>query len=129
MSPVMSVVSSLFSRLLLVFALSVALAAVGFAHRVDTTREANPDFRAFVAAGGSVADICDSHAPDGPPHHQGMTGCDACRLIAGVLMPAHAIVLATWQLPRRVALWSAPHIDVPRVIAHALQHSRAPPRA
>ncbi|WP_341365957.1 hypothetical protein [Yoonia sp. BS5-3] len=60
----------------LVGALIVALAAVGFAHRVIAT-EMTPELAAYVAGGGSLSDLCGTTSGSGEtpvPH------CEACRI-------------------------------------------------
>lgn len=64
----------LFARLSLVLALLVALTSAGLAHRFMPA-DADETLTAYLAAGGSYADIC------GDVDHRAMQSCDACRLV------------------------------------------------
>ena len=63
------------SRLTMICALVVALIGSAWAHRADTSAMTD-DLLAYVASGGSLADICG----DGGPTNHTQT-CDACRLV------------------------------------------------
>jgi hypothetical protein len=123
----------LFSRLILVVALSVGMAAVGFAHRDltgETGRSVNPDYLAYLAAGGSAEDLCAHDAHDGGEgHDRAATGCEACRLVASVLLPGQAALPEPWSAPREARITHAPEWHLARAFAHARPDPRAPPRA
>src|SRR6056297_2537866 len=123
----------LFSRLILVIALSVAMAAVSFAHRDltgETGRSVNPDYLAYLAAGGSADDLCAHDAHDGGTDHDSAgTGCEACRLVASVLLPGQAALPEPWSAPRETRITHAPTWRLARAFAHARPNPRAPPRA
>jgi hypothetical protein len=123
----------LFSRLILVVALSVAMAAVGFAHRDltgETGRSVDPDYLAYLAAGGSAEDLCAHDAHDGGEgHDRAATGCEACRLVASVLLPGQAALPEPWSAPREARITHAPEWHLARAFAHARPNPRAPPRA
>jgi hypothetical protein len=75
------------SRLLLTFAVLVAMAGVGFAHRFATL-DVDDSLLAYVAAGGALGDICnDAGQWDGGGGH-----CDACRLVYGAVVPSAAVL-------------------------------------
>ena len=74
---------NLFSRLLIVCALFVALASSGFAHRM-TTGPVDDSLSVFLAAGGTYQDICDETGRTG---HSAGQSCDACRLVDSVALP------------------------------------------
>ena len=125
-----------FSRVILVVALSVALAAVGFAHRDmarhagDAGRSVDPDYIAYLAAGGSADDLCDHATLDGgADHDSAATGCEACRLVASVLLPEHAGLPEAWDAPREARITHAPEWHLTRAFAHARPNPRAPPHA
>ena len=65
---------ALFARLTLVVALLIAMASSGLAHRF-VPAQADEALTAYLAAGGSYADIC------GDVDHGAMQSCDACRLV------------------------------------------------
>ncbi|WP_297780217.1 hypothetical protein [uncultured Roseovarius sp.] len=128
----MRVSLSPFPRLILVFALSVAMAAVGFAHRGNDERSMDPDYLAFVAAGGTAQDLCEDHvAQDGPSghsKHQATNGCEACRLVDGVLMPSAEMPCTAWLAPRIVDLRPDGSHGLRLARSNVLPQSRAPPR-
>lgn len=129
----MRVSLSLFSRLILVFALSVAMAAVGFAHRGDGARGMDPNYLAFIAAGGTAQDLCEDHAAQdhkpGQSGHQAANGCEACRLVNAVLLPTAATPCSNWSAPRIVDLRPGASHGLRQASAHLLPQGRAPPRA
>ncbi|MFV1599033.1 MULTISPECIES: DUF2946 family protein [unclassified Phaeobacter] len=110
-------------RLTMMLALVLAMVGTGFAHRYDRTVH-SPDYAAFVAAGGTLSDLCgDSTDPD----HGARAKCEACRLTAAALMPSHPETpgLRLVQRPRtRAAVVKPLHRDRPRGPAH---RTRAPP--
>lgn len=87
-----------FARLMIVFALFVAMASSGSAHRFASASDTE-NLNAFLAAGGTYADIC---ADDGLGGHNAGQTCDACRLVDGAALPpvtatcaaTHAVILA-----------------------------------
>jgi len=89
----------LLARLMIVFALFVAMASSGLAHRFES-RAATESLNAYLAAGGTYADIC---ADDGFGGHGVGQTCNACRLVDSVALPPvgascvapHSVVLAT----------------------------------
>ena len=104
-----------FARLLIVFALFVAMATSGLAHRFSSG-EVDESLNAYLAAGGTYQDICaDAGFGD---HTVGQT-CDACRLVDSVAVPpvaascapAHAVILAAHN--RSMALASRPFVADP----------------
>jgi hypothetical protein len=65
------------------FALIFAMAASGFAH--SSARKAlSPELAAYVAAGGSLADICGRSDEQDKANGQ---RCEVCRLIGAVIVP------------------------------------------
>jgi hypothetical protein len=130
---VMRVSLNLVSKLFVVFALSVAMAAVGFAHRSPDARSMDPDYLAFVAAGGTAQDLCEDHVAQdhapGQPGHQATNGCEACRLVNAVLLPVAGLPCTTWSAPRIVDLRPDASHSLRQASTHLLPQGRAPPRA
>lgn len=70
-------------RLALVLTIACGLAATGFAHRVTAATD-DPAVAAFLAAGGTLADLCGPAADDAATPR---TGCPACQLVAIAALP------------------------------------------
>ena len=82
----MQTIAHQFGRFFLTFAVLVAMAGTGFAHRVMAA-DVDDSLLAYVAAGGALADICGDTG-----HPTRATGpCDACRLVDGAVVPAAAV--------------------------------------
>ncbi|KQI72026.1 hypothetical protein AN191_07655 [Loktanella sp. 5RATIMAR09] len=79
--------ASLFSRFFLTFAVLVAMAGAGFAHRFATP-DVDDSLLAYMAAGGALGDICS----DAGQWDAGGGHCDACRLVYGAVVPPAAIL-------------------------------------
>jgi hypothetical protein len=87
-----------FARLMIVLALFVAMASSGLAHRFTSGADTE-SLNAYLAAGGTYADIC---ADDGMGGHSAGQTCDACRLVDSAALPfvaascaaTHAVILA-----------------------------------
>ncbi len=129
----MRVSVSLFSKLIVVVALSLALAAVGFAHRDLNARALDPDYLAFVAAGGTAQDLCEDHAAHdtkpGSSDHRGATGCEACRLVDTLAVLAMPETAQPWQAPRIAPFAPGAPETRTQTVAHRLAQVRAPPQA
>ncbi|MET4129374.1 hypothetical protein ACSSV6_002584 [Roseovarius sp. MBR-38] len=116
---------------LLVAVLTVALAAVGFAHRGGGLPDA--DYAAYLAAGGSAGDLCahgggaGDHAP--AKHESGTNGCEACRIAAAMVLPEPGRAPDVWPRPVRAPATPAEAQIRPARLAHGLPQTRAPPRA
>lgn len=110
-----------FAKLGLVFALFVALTGAGLAHRAAPP-EMDEGLAAYLAAGGSLSDLCGDADIDGA-----VPGCAACHLVSGAVLPP--VITATHLL--QVAR-SGPAF-APRNINHAVfatdpsRPVRAPP--
>ena len=97
-----------FSRFFLTFAILIAMAGTGFAHRV-APQDVDDSLLAYVAAGGAFEDICS----DAGEWDAGGDHCDACRLVYGAVLPPVATPLpfavdaTVLQVRQPVAL--APH--------------------
>ncbi|WP_386679730.1 hypothetical protein [Loktanella sp. R86503] len=73
------------SGLFVVIAVIIAMASTGFAHRF-VSQPLDPALTAYVAAGGSLADICGQ--TDGSSHHS-LQSCEACQLVNAAVVPSH----------------------------------------
>lgn len=109
------------------------MAAVGFSHRDmsrDAGRSANADYLAYVAAGGSAEDLCDHDTHNGGADHGNAgTGCEACRLVASVLLPGQDALPEAWDAPRAARLWPGDGWRLTLAFAYARPGPRAPPHA
>lgn len=80
MKGAMNRLTAIFARFAIVFALAFAMATSGFAHRIAAA-DVDESLQSYVAAGGSLADICgDIGASLGET-------CDACRLVDTAFVP------------------------------------------
>lgn len=69
-------------RALLRLVLMLAMIGVGFAHQI-AAREISPELAAYVAAGGTLADLCGTAGDD----ETGATSdCQACRISDGAAL-------------------------------------------
>jgi hypothetical protein len=73
---------TLFHRLVLIFALTVALVATGYGHRIPSANDSM--IEAFLLSGGSLADLCADTDGDGQPDHG---DCPACHIVASPDLP------------------------------------------
>lgn len=111
-------------RFATVLALTLALVVTGFAHRA-AARPLTPELTAYVAAGGSLADLCGVDQEDA----SSATPCPACHLIGATLIPDSTLdLLLVLRGPIR-----QPH-PAPQQHSHLrpadrARHSRAPPHA
>ncbi|WP_147108909.1 hypothetical protein [Tateyamaria sp. syn59] len=60
----------------LICAVMIALATIGFAHQ-NAQPDVSPEFAAYIAAGGSLADLCGLPGTGTPANVQ---NCEACRI-------------------------------------------------
>jgi len=63
-------------RLLTMISLIVAFSSLGFAHK-SIPKPMSPELAAYVAAGGSISDICGG---DHDSEHEQHIDCEACRI-------------------------------------------------
>jgi hypothetical protein len=107
------------------FALIFALVGAGFAH-TSMQPAMSPELAEFVAAGGSLADICGSSG-----EQDGARGakCEACRLMNASLIPrnCHAAPL-TYTTQTRVLAFVAIQLHNKQPLDPA-RLTRAPPQA
>ncbi|NUH66485.1 hypothetical protein HTT03_14465 [Sulfitobacter sp. S0837] len=81
-------------RVMVTALLALALASIPFAHRGQAERLQDPAFIAFVQAGGDLSDLCTGSALD---HELGTPVCEACRLVAGFILPSPVQMLIAPQ--------------------------------
>ncbi|RKF15031.1 hypothetical protein D6850_09245 [Roseovarius spongiae] len=112
-------------RVFAIFALCLAFAAGGFAHRV-TTPLPDADLAAYVAAGGLPSDLCGAA---GDAEGAAARGCSLCVMAGLALLPARSAglralgtVSARLAAPRQPTLRRAARRDPSRAV-------RAPPLA
>lgn len=110
-----------FARFSVVFALLVAMAGTGFAHRV-VPQDLDDGLKSYLAAGGTLAELC-GDAEQGS-HGAGQT-CDACRLVDSVLLPKASQAPASGLGRPRVAC----HLSPTQVVATSAQDPAHPVRA
>lgn len=112
-------------RLSVAAALCLALVAIGYGHRTQGP-DMTPELAAYVAAGGSLSDLCGPTDGDGPAPR---ADCEACRL---------SDTLTTLRDPCLAASRITPKTFVFGFVAKRLRQTsgpdpvrltRAPPRA
>lgn len=111
------------SRLMVVAALLVALTGSAVAHRTQGP-PATADLLAYVAAGGSLDDLCGG---DDGSSGVGMAGCDACRLVDTAALPTATgtgVSVASFSATSAVP---APHVVSPACAPDPSHPVRAPP--
>lgn len=108
------------ARLAIVFALMLAMAGSGFAHQF-TPADTDESLAAYLAAGGSYADIC----ADFSGGHPGSESCDACRLVDSASVPAAVPAILELALTASVI---SPTLS-PSHHAFAFSNPAHPPRA
>ncbi len=89
-----------FFRFYLLFAVTVALVAVGFAHRTAQP-PLSPELAAYVAIGGAIDDICG--AVDGEENAT-IVDCEACRLTDATSLPHRFCIALTKRNHKTVVL-------------------------
>jgi|GEM_PF-2238546 len=88
LTDIMSFASRLhFLRVTLTLLLALALASLPVAHRGTAETQQDSAFIAFIQSGGTLADLCDGGS-DG--HARAALDCEACRIVAGLILPAPA---------------------------------------
>jgi hypothetical protein len=112
-------------KLLTILALILAMAASGFAH-AGARPTLSPDLAAYVAAGGSFADICGTSGEQDSRLGQ---KCEACLLIGAALLPrsCHGVPL-TLSEQTRILIFVAKRLHNTRQLDSA-RLARAPPQA
>ena len=91
----------LLGRHLVTISLICTFALLGFAHK-NTPTPVSPELAAFLAAGGSISDICNG---DHEPEHEQSVDCEACRIADSFAIlrgckqvaPAELDVVQNWR--------------------------------
>ena len=91
----------LLGRHLVTISLISAFVSLGFAHK-DVPTPMSPELAAYLAAGGSLADICSG---DHEPEHEQPIDCEACRIADSIVTmhggkqvaPAELGVVQNWR--------------------------------
>jgi Na+/H+-dicarboxylate symporter len=92
-------------RVIFALTLGLALAGVGAAHRPVERPGDAAALAAFVAAGGSVADLCHDAGDHGG--HPARMECPACTLTGAVVLPQIAAVALPVPVLAQRGLWPA----------------------
>ncbi|MGJ8621501.1 MAG: hypothetical protein ACSHW1_01915 [Yoonia sp.] len=112
-----------FVRLTIVFALLVALATSGFAHRAAPV-VFDEALASYLAAGGTISDLC---ADAGDEKHSAGQICDACHLVDAMAVPPEAFACQT-LLPRTAQIRRGAQGDLATFAAFdPVRPVRAPP--
>jgi hypothetical protein len=111
-------------RLVLVAALTVALVATGFAHRLPGTNDAS--LTAYVLAGGDTADLCGDLDGDGLPDH---ADCPACHIAGSADLPPTGQTLRDADLAFVATVVAPRESRAVRPVLDPARGLRAPPLA
>lgn len=115
---------TLFHRLALMFALTVALVAAGSGHRVPSANDAM--IEAFVLSGGSLADLCADTDGNGLPDHG---DCPACHIVASADLPEADLTLRDADLAFVAKVVAPRESRALRLVLDPARGLRAPPLA
>lgn len=105
----------------LVVLLTVALATSGFAHRVSSPSE-NAALEFVTLFGGDASSIC-----GGSGDANDTQECEACRLHAGLALPAPPLAASVAELSFSPPEWVAQSHVLETLSAEATRPARAPP--
>jgi hypothetical protein len=111
-------------RLILVAALTVALVATGFAHRLPSTDDTA--LAAYALAGGDIADLCGDLDGDGLPDH---ADCPACQIAGGADLPPTTLTLRDADLAFVAQVVAPRESRAVRSVLDPARGLRAPPLA
>lgn len=112
--------------LLLVLALTVSTALLGFAHRIPTERE--QALAAFTLIGMPAPDFCAHDSVDGHGGHQ-TADCPACHLVGTAVLPAQTPRLRDAELLFVAKVVAPRESRAVRTVLNPACGLRAPPRA
>lgn len=111
-------------RLILLTALTVALVATAFAHRMPSGDDTA--LQAFVLAGGDLADLCTDPDGDGPA---AAVHCPACQIAGAVYLPPASLGLRDADLIFVAAVVAPRESRAVRAVLDPARGMRAPPLA
>lgn len=111
-------------RAIVLFALTFALVATGFAHRVTTSDDLA--MQAYVLAGGDLGDLCLDANGDGLPDHR---DCPACHIVASGDLPSATGALRDADLVFVAKVVAPRESRAVRAVLNSAHRLRAPPVA
>jgi hypothetical protein len=111
-------------RLMLLAALTVALVATGFAHRMPSSSDAS--LSAYALAGGDIADLCGDLDGDGLPDH---ADCPACHIAGSADLPPTGHTLRDADLAFVAQVVAPRESRAVRSVLDPARGLRAPPLA
>lgn len=111
-------------QLAILVALTVALVATGFAHRVPTVADAM--LESYVLSGGDLADLCVDADGDGIPDH---SDCPACHIVAVADLPAADLAVHDADLAFSAKVVAPRESRALRAVLDPARGMRAPPLA
>lgn len=111
-------------RLMILAALSIALVATGFAHRIPSADETA--MQAFLVAGGEPSILCGEMDGDGLPDHG---DCPACQIVGGADLPPSTLGLHDTELIFVAAVVAPRESRAVRGVLDPARGLRAPPLA
>ncbi|MEZ5796772.1 MAG: hypothetical protein R3D63_04335 [Paracoccaceae bacterium] len=111
-------------RLFILVAVTVALVATGFGHRMPTENDAA--LQAYVLAGGDLGDLCADTEGDGLPDHG---DCPVCHIVATVDLPASNLTLHDADLAFVAEVVAPRESRAVRNVLDPARGMRAPPLA
>jgi hypothetical protein len=114
----------LFHRIVLIFALTVALVAAGYGHRMPSANDSM--IEAFLLSGGSLADLCADTNGDGLPDHG---DCPACHIVASAGLPDAGLTFHEADLAFVAKVVAPRENRAVRVVLDPARGMRAPPLA
>lgn len=109
-------------RYLCVALVAVALGGVGFAHRHSDPVDA--DMAAFLAIGGTLADICDS---DAGSQDTIVSDCEACRLVSAASLSRGVATVGLFEPAAHETLIVRPFDQCTSLSTARVSMARAPP--
>jgi len=117
---------SVLLRGLVALMLCLSLAGAGAAHQVPERPAVAMALAEFVAAGGSLADLCHD-AGDGHGGGHSRAECPACTLQGAVVLPDDAATLPILPAPVRRGQWPADRAGCATSARLSLPPARGPP--
>jgi hypothetical protein len=111
-------------RLALLVAVTVALVATGYAHRMPSGNDVL--FEAYVLAGGDLSDLCGDSGGDGMPDHG---DCPACHIVGCALPVRTDLPLHDADLVFVAKIVAPRESRALRVVLDPARGLRAPPLA
>ncbi len=114
-----------FAGFVLLMVLATALVALGFAHRMPTTNDA--ELAAYEQLGGDVADLCGTDLNGDGQAGQG--DCPACHIVAAAMVPDNTLSLRDADLILIATVIAPRENRAVRPVLDPARGMRAPPLA